>query len=79
MKAIRVSEYGGPSVLKIGEVPTPAAGTGPGARAQPRRRREPGGHLPALEHRQPRAQAALHARLRLGGRGGGGGRRASRA
>src|SRR5262245_26454516 len=26
MKAIRVSEYGGPSVLKIEEVPTPAPG-----------------------------------------------------
>src|SRR4029079_9658996 len=26
MKAIRVSEYGGPSVLKLGEVPTPAVG-----------------------------------------------------
>jgi NADPH:quinone reductase len=26
MKAIRVSEYGGPSVLKLGEVPTPAPG-----------------------------------------------------
>jgi NADPH2:quinone reductase len=28
MKAIRVSEYGGPSVLKIGEVPTPQPGPG---------------------------------------------------
>ena len=28
MKAIRVSEYGGPSVLKIGEVPTPQPGSG---------------------------------------------------
>ena len=26
MKAIRVSEYGGPSVLKLEEVPTPQAG-----------------------------------------------------
>jgi NADPH2:quinone reductase len=26
MKAIRVSEYGGPSVLKLGEVPTPSVG-----------------------------------------------------
>jgi hypothetical protein len=34
----------------------------PGAGAQPRRRREPGGHLLAIEHRQPRAQAALYAR-----------------
>ena len=28
MKAIRVSEYGGPAVLKIGEVPTPQPGPG---------------------------------------------------
>ena len=28
MKAIRVSEYGGPAVLKLEEVPTPAAGPG---------------------------------------------------
>ena len=28
MKAIRVSEYGGPSVLKLEEVPTPAPGSG---------------------------------------------------
>ena len=28
MKAIRVSEYGGPSVLKIEEVPAPQAGPG---------------------------------------------------
>ena len=28
MKAIRVSEYGGPSVLKIEEIPTPQPGPG---------------------------------------------------
>jgi len=28
MKAIRVSEYGGPSVLKLGEVPAPEPGPG---------------------------------------------------
>ena len=28
MKAIRVSEYGGPSVLKLEEVPAPAPGAG---------------------------------------------------
>ena len=28
MKAIRVSEYGGPSVLKLEEIPTPQPGPG---------------------------------------------------
>src|ERR1700730_4765102 len=35
----------------------------PGPRAHSRRRRQPGGHLSALEHRQSGTQAALHARL----------------
>ena len=38
MKAIRVSEYGGPSVLKLEEVPDAAARGRAGAGPEPRRR-----------------------------------------
>ena len=58
MKAIRVHECGGPAVMKLEEVPDPAAGPGRGRRARARGRRESGRRL----HRTPartRASRAL--------------------
>ena len=67
---LRVRWSGGPEGRGDSHAP---AGAQPGAGAQPRGRHQSGGHLPAEQHRQPRAQAALHAgrgcgrRHRIGG------------
>ena len=42
MKAIRVHEFGGPSVLKLEEIPDPKPGAGEVLVPHPRRRRQPG-------------------------------------
>ncbi len=55
MKAIRVSAYGDPSVLKLEETPTPQ----PGPEQVLVRNRavgvNPGRYISAVEHRQPRS------------------------
>ena len=79
MKAIRVSAYGDPSVLKLEETPIPTTGARSGTRQEPRRGRESGRHISQGKHRQPRAEATLHTRLRRRRRRRGGRSRGQRS